>query len=120
MRRYRVAWSIASEVVPIHSRKVLANTQPTIPVITPKMMPSEKIVWVRSWTFSIFFAPSVDASTTVAPREIPINKLIMRLIRGAQAPTAATAVSPTNCPTTTISAALKRSCRTCVRTIGTL
>ena len=56
-----------------------------------------------------FFAPKYLATKTLAPIESPIKKLVRRLISAVLEPTAASALSPANLPTTIISAALNNN-----------
>ena len=55
---------------------------------------------------SISRAPKYFDTTTPAPNDKPIKKLISKLIKGKLDPTAANACDDTNCPTMTLSTAL--------------
>ena len=75
-------------------------------------MLSKIAVWTVLETSSFFPAPKKLAATTFVPTDRPTKRFTNKLIRELVDPTAAKEFSPANWPTTTISAALKRSCKT--------
>ena len=86
------------------------NKATRMPPITATIME----VCTAFWTVSSSLLPTALAITTFVPSEMPRNPLIMKLIIGVFAPTAAMQASPSSpvkFPTTAISAALKACCR---------
>ena len=103
----------------IHDRKVPARKNPTNPTATPLSTLSSMEVCTPSLVCLKSPAPWYRATTTFAPTDSPRNRFTSRLISAPGAPTAASAASPSNLPTTITSAALKVSCNTLDRISGT-
>ena len=61
-------------------------------------------------TLSNFFAPYSLAAATFEPMERPTKRFVRRFISAVFEPTAARELSPAKRPTTTMSAALNKSC----------
>ncbi len=97
---------------PISSSSGRAVNQPRTAAAAPQARLSPIAVWTVSSTSAFFPAPVNCATATQAPTERPMKMLMTRLISAPVEPTAARAVLPANLPTTTMSAALYKSCRT--------
>ena len=78
----------------------------------PLMKPRAIDVCTAMLVFSSCLPPKYLATMTLAPMESPMKRFVTRFISAELEPTAASAVSPTNFPTTTMSAALNRICST--------
>ena len=70
---------------------------------TPLISEMVMAVWTLLWTSSSLPLPMSRATTTLVPTEKPTNRLTSRLIRELVDPTAASAASPAQRPTTTTS-----------------
>ena len=88
-----------------------AMTTPKTSMTTPLTRERATEVWMLRLTLSCRPAPKSRATTTLVPTDKPTNRLTIRLMSEVLEPTAANASLPTNCPTTTTSAALNSSCR---------
>ena len=82
--------------------------------ITANIKPLAKLmvtaVCIASLSCCILRPPKYLPTSTFAPTDNPIKRLVNRLIRDDVDPTAASEWSPTNCPSITISVALKSIC----------
>ena len=96
---------------PIRERKAGANKNPTSPTKIPKNRATVIAVCTISVVLLLSLRPIASARQILTPTETPTNKQTIKLISDPVEPTAATANSPSNCPTTTMSTALKSSCR---------
>ena len=97
-----------------------ANRSPAAMRIMPLITLSIIAVWTVFFSSGIFFAPQYRAATTLAPMESPMNRFVMRFISAVLEPTAASALSPANLPTTMISVALKSSWKSPENIIGSV
>ena len=110
MRIYSTDWSMTSGVVPMSTSIGSARNIPAATRTRPDMKPSSMAVCTVSSTSCLDFMPKYWATTTLPPADSPRNRFTIRLLRELVEPTAAMASLLSNCPTTTISAALNSSC----------
>ena len=97
--------------VPIRSSAPFALITP-IPAMRIPLISASKmaVCTVSDISFSLPDAKK-RAASTLAPSEIPINRLVNTLMSAVVDPTAASACFPVKCPTTMISTALNISCK---------
>ena len=94
----------------VHSSSCRARAAPSTSSSPPPIRARVMEVWTPLRTSSSRPAPRSRATTTLAPTDRPMKMLTIRLMREVVEPTAARASGPAKRPTTTTSAALKRSC----------
>jgi hypothetical protein len=110
IRRYRRERGMSSSGTIRRPSMGSARISPTTSMDKPASRAKKRDVWTAAVIFSRFPAPVSRAITTLAPREMPIKKVMINATRGTLLPTAAMASFPTNCPIMTASMALKSCC----------
>ena len=95
-----------------------AVSQPTIISPTPSAAPNVITVCSVRLISSRLFCPMSSASTAFGPTDSPTIRLTKIPTSATQLPTAASAVSPANRPTTATSAELKSCCRMLLNASG--
>ena len=83
-----------------------AKTITRTDIRTENRAPERRPVLTSLRRRSICFAPYIMPMRTPVPRQIPCSNRMISVIRGFEVPTAASAVAPTNRPTTMLSTAL--------------
>jgi len=115
---YRTDSGRISSGVPINTSIGSHRLRPIAMTISPLMTLTRSEVCTERLMSSGLLAPYSCATITLVPTDRPMKKFTMRLIREPVAPTAASASLPENCPATTMSAALNRSCRRFIAMMG--
>ena len=108
-----------SSGVDIKVNKVRLKKIPNIAKTIPPTKPIKMDVCTARLVFFSSCPPSSLATMTLAPTLKPLKTDVSKKTIEPVAPTAANAVSPTNLPTTIVSAALKSICKKLVNIKGT-
>ena len=118
MRMYTRASPITLSGVPDASRMTRAVKSPIAMRTTPRMEPKVRMVCIIRLIFSLFFCPMRFARAAFGPTERPTIRFTKMPTSATQLPTAASALSPANLPTTATSAELKSCCRILLQARG--
>ena len=110
--------ALISAGTPIHRRMGRVSSSPKAVRNSPEITATRIEVWTALRTPCRSCWPMNLEITTLAPREMPTNRLRSREIIEVLLPTAAMASFPTKRPTTATSAALKSCCRIPVKASG--